>query len=327
MRSAYKFILFLSVLSFSCSSSNDEELEGVIWKEGGENSLYVDLWLTDSYNMLIDQKSDTVIQVYERNRPYKLCAFALRGYDASSFAVPEFVKSNSLRTKNKDEVWIVDRQITLNRVTVTDSLSFVRERLFTDMYPSSFFNFTSKEIYAVPIWQKEVFAPFYFANIDDGFFWVDPPQIDDSYKKCKNIAYLPGLCVSERHNSLVAAQRFFNQIYFYELNGSYKKTLTYGKERIVPLLKEDGMGVDIQETTKCFVDIFGTDRYVYCLYDGSKDFSAHSVLLILTWDGKLERMLHLDRNLKKIAVDSSDKFLYALTLNEKGTRDVVMYKI
>ena len=105
--------------------------------------------------------------------------------------------------------------------------------------------------------------------------------------------------MNERQNSVVAALRFFNQIDFYDLKGTYQRSFTYGKEPIVPLLKKNDTQVDVLGTTKCFIDIFGTDRYVYCL--------------------------NFDRSIKRIAVDPSDGFLVALALDESGALDVVKY--
>ena len=116
---------------------------------------------------------------------------------------------------------------------------------------------------------------------------MEPPKVARTYRSCKHVAYLPNLCVNERQNSVVAALRFFNQIDFYDLKGTYQRSFTYGKEPIVPLLKKNDTQVDVLGTTKCFIDIFGTDQYVYCLYDGSADFSNLSTLLVLSWDCQL----------------------------------------
>ena len=62
------------------------------------------------------------------------------------------------------------------------------------------------------------------------------------------------------------------ELIFYDLKGTYQRSFTYGKEPIVPLLKKNDTQVDVLGTTKCFIDICGTDQYVYCLYDGSVDF-------------------------------------------------------
>lgn len=95
----------------------------------------------------------------------------------------------------------------------------------------------------------------------------------------------------------------------------------------MPLLKKNDTQMDVLGTTKCFIDIFGTDQYVYCLYDGSADFSNLSTLLVLSWDGQLKKRLNFDRSIKRIAVDPSDRFLVALALDESGALDVVKYSI
>lgn len=138
---------------------------------------------------------------------------------------------------------------------------------------------------------------------------------------------MPNLCVNERQNSVVTTLRFFNRIDFYDLKGTYQRSFTYGKELIVPLLKKNDIQVDVLGTTKCFIDIFGTDWYVYCLYDDSADFSNLSTLQVLFWNGQLKKRLNFDRSIKRIAIDLSDRFLVALALDESGELDEVKYSI
>ena len=44
--------------------------------------------------------------------------------------------------------------------------------------------------------------------------------------------------------------------------------------------------IDVRNTPKCFTYICGTPQYVYCLYDGSSDFTAPSKIVIFQWNGK-----------------------------------------
>uniref|UniRef100_UPI003FF0242F hypothetical protein n=1 Tax=Parabacteroides distasonis TaxID=823 RepID=UPI003FF0242F len=277
-------------------------LKGNTLLEGRADKWYDEVGLTDSYLILLDRKSDTIIQVFKKEDLSHLHAFALKGYGAVYFSNPEFMKSNTKETARKDEFWIVDNQLTFNKMQVlADSLRFDRKYiLIPELVPSTHYNVTTKEIYAVPIVEKNVYGPFCYANREEGIYWVESPKVARTYRFCKHIA-------------------------FYDLKGTYQRSFTYGKEPIVPLLKKNDTQVDVLGTTKCFIDICGTDQYVYCLYDGSVDFSNLSTLLVLSWDGKLKKQLNFDRSIKRIAVDSSDRFLVALAQDESGVLDVVKY--
>lgn len=126
------------------------------------------------------------------------------------------MKSNTKEPAGKDEFWIVDNQLTFNKMQVlADSLRFDRKYiLIPELVPSTHYNVTTKEVYAVPIVEKNVYGPFCYANREEGIYWVEPPKVARTYRSCKHVAYLPNLCVNERQNSVVAALRFFNQIDF-----------------------------------------------------------------------------------------------------------------
>lgn len=324
-------VIILAILSLTACSHVEEksELTGSLLLKGKVGTHYDEVGLTDSYLVLLDRKNDTIIQVFKKNDLSYSHAFALKGYGATYFSNPEFMKSNFKVPSDKDEVWIVDNQLTFNRVWVEgDSLCFDRNYIqIPELVPSTHYNVTTKEVYAVPIVRKNVFAPFCYANEEEGSYWVDPPKEEKRYRACRNIAYLPNLCVNERQGRVVAALRFFNRIDFYDLNGTFEKSFTYGDESFVPSLTADGKEVDILGSIKCFIDIFGTDRYVYCLYDGTVDFSATSTLLIFTWDSELKKTLRLDRSVKRMAVDTSDRFLVALSQGENDVCDVIKYEI
>lgn len=328
MKGYLGIILFFLI---ACSDVRKESvlLKGNILLEGRADKRYDEVGLTDSYLILLDRKSDTIIQVFKKDDLSHLHAFALKGYGSTYFSSPEFVRSNTKDAAGKDEFWIVDNRLTFNRVQITtDSLCSDHKYIsIYDLMPSTYYNITSKEIYAVPIVEKDVFGSFCYANEKDGVYWVDPPKEEKAYRLCKSIAYLPNLCVNERQNSVVAALRFFNRIDFYDLKGTYQRSVTYGRKPIAPLLAADGRKVDVLGSVKCFIDLFGTNRYVYCLYDGSVDFSNAFTLLVFTWDGRLKNSFRLDRSVRRIAVDEDDRFIVGLSPDENGIYDVIKYEL
>lgn len=70
------------------------------------------------------------------------------------------MKSNTKEPAGKDEFWIVDNQLTFNKMQVlADSLRFDRKYiLIPELVPSTHYNVTTKEVYAVPIVEKNVYG-------------------------------------------------------------------------------------------------------------------------------------------------------------------------
>lgn len=85
--------------------------------------------------------------------------------------------------------------------------------------------------------------------------------------------------------------------------------------------------LDAEQSKKCFIDICSSDQYVFCLFDGSTDFTGNSVIYVFDWNGKHKATLQADRNLRKIATEKSGKYLLALSPNDQGGRDVVKYDL
>ena len=120
--------------------------------------------------------------------------------------------------------------------------------------------------------------------------------------------------------------RFVNLILFYDLEGSLTQVTSFGKSKILPLQKGENQ-VDVINSTKCFIDIYGTPKYVYCLYNGASDFSKASTIVVFKWDGTHISTLKSDRFLRNIAVDKDDNYVVALASRSDGGTDVVKYKL
>lgn len=88
-----------------------------------------------------------------------------------------------------------------------------------------------------------------------------------------------------------------------------------------------GKEIDVEASTKCFTHIYGTAPYIYCLYDGSTDFSNRSRLHIYTWEGKREATILLDRNIRTFAVDEGNNFILAVSRSPEDGQELVIYRI
>lgn len=175
MRVLYGIIVFFALFLLACSDAEREEkrLEGNLLMKGDSGVCYDGIGLTESYLVLLARGCDTIIQVFDKDDLSHLHAFALKGYGATYFSNPEFMKSNTKEPAGKDEFWIVDNQLTFNKMQVlADSLRFDRKYiLIPELVPSTHYNVTTKEVYAVPIVEKNVYGPFCYANREEGIYW------------------------------------------------------------------------------------------------------------------------------------------------------------
>ena len=96
---------------------------------------------------------------------------------------------------------------------------------------------------------------------------------------------------------------------------------------IIPIIPPKRNEIDIRNTTKCFTYIYGTPQYVYCLYDGSSDFTAKSQIVVFQWNGKYIATWEADRYLQAIAVDKNDKYILAISSNKNDGQDIVKYNM
>ena len=83
---------------------------GKFVNEGDSGVCYDGIGLTESYLVLLARGCDTIIQVFDKDDLSHLHAFALKGYGATYFSNPEFMKSNTKEPAGKDESgsWITN---------------------------------------------------------------------------------------------------------------------------------------------------------------------------------------------------------------------------
>jgi hypothetical protein len=203
-------------------------------------------------------------------------------------------------------------------------VSIQTEKLASTLGNSTQYNFITDNILAVPLWEN-VNNLFYFYGTKE-YYWVKPESILPV--KYKNIPYIyaSNLCVNESENSIVCALRFVNIILFYTLDAEKKVSVQIGKQILPPTLDNSNKNVDILHTPKYCIDLVGTSRHVYCLYDGTSDYSTGSTIFIFAWTGKHISTLKTNRSLRKIAVDKDDAHIIALA-NDSDGLDVVTYPL
>lgn len=317
-------------LSYTVLTEKNVLLTSEVWKQGEASFHYTDIYVTDQYYAFTCHKSDTLIQVFAKNDPAN-CIGILVKDEKRRHAYPiDFVKSNTRNDADNDDIWVVENKRDLKQLRLlNNSLSAVKTIfLGVATEESTSYNFTKEEVYGVPT-SGSLDKAFYFFQPDSGYYWVEMYGATNKVKKHyhKNpYAALSTLVVNENKNAIVCGFLFFNQIQFFDLRGDIVRSVTIGEGTVMPANNNVG-SLDYPKSTKCVLDVCGTDNYVYCLYDGTKEFEKTSLILVFKWDGTHVKTYQTDQMLKKIAFDQSKNKLVALVSNENGGRDVVLYPI
>ena len=287
------------------------------------SSYFYDLKITEDYLLFLDNSSDTILQAYGNDNRMKL--FSLKGRGDSALFKPQFTKSDLQKTKNGAQ--IIDNDLYSKILVLKEGKVLISSSFLSQNMINSFdYNITSREIYAVPTNGRSDYQ-FFSYNTTDDYYWVDGDSIIK--QKIGNIpaAYLSHLCVKEQADVVVSAMRFTNSVQFYDLKGKLKQVIKFGENTILPIKTGDGKSLDILNTPKCFIGICGTSKYVYCLYNGTSDFSSPSNILVFNWSGDHISTLQCNRGLRNIAVDEDNSSLIALSSRTDGGTDVLKYKL
>lgn len=313
-------------LTYAISVDATESVIGEVWQAQSDKS-YTDLQITDSYYLFADKEADTVLYVYEQKDPTQISMYGLQGNGAGQFCSVEFVKSNTRYPSEKDDVWLVDDKRLLKQVHCqADSLYIIQSILLPSALDrSADYNFTKDEIFGVST-MGYLNSPYYFFNPDSGYYRVDPYGIPLKEYKENRYAYFTNLCVNEKDKVAVSALRFFNSVQFYNLQGEIERVVSIGDAPVMPR-NDSGNSLDFENSTKCFIHIYGTEKQVYCLYDGSLELNQLSKIVIFNWNGDHVKTIQTDHMLKKMAVDPSDKYVLALASDGKNGQIVVKYDL
>ncbi|MDR1116557.1 MAG: hypothetical protein LBL33_10535 [Tannerella sp.] len=311
------------------SVNNTKTISSVTWQEADSGRFYYDLWATESYYTFLDDKSDTVMRVYKKDEPGKIHNCHVRKERSILDSRPQFLKSNTRYPAENNRLWIVDSHISVKTLNPDNPagqiLSPPVSYPFRTLPHSTDYNLTKDEIYAAPL-NEAYSSPYYFYRPDSGYFHVELYQRPGTDYPKAGLACLTCLTVSEENKSVVSAQRFMNDVLFYDLAGNIRTVASFGDGHTVPEIKDNT--VDMDRSVKCFIYICGTRNRVYCLYDGTTDYTAKSKIVVFDWTGKHVTTYQTDRCLKQIAITSDDTRIVALAANEQhGGRDVVLYDI
>lgn len=309
------------------------ELSGEVVFAGNGIHNYYDIAITNDYYAFLDYYSDTLLQVRNKN-DFSLYQIEPREKDTFSIAYPSFTKYDYANSKNRISIWDNDshqlKRIDLDQTQTSPTVSaelismtnFISGNICTNCC------ITSKELYAVSFNPGKPQVFFSSNKITGqyavpGYPRITVPMPDDVLRK----AYASDLVINEEKGVIVAALRFIDGINFYDLNCDMTASVSFADYYTIPVPDITNKYLDAEQSKKCFIDICSSDKYVFCLFDGSTNFTGNSVIYVFDWEGKQKAVLQADRNLRKIATEKSGEYLLALSPNGEGGRDVIKYNL
>lgn len=339
MKKAGYILSFLLLFCIACKKQPStytlplheaKPITGEVWKHGGAKALYTDMYITEQYYTFCELGGDTILRIFDKKDPLRCMSFDIKNEEERLFYNLDFIKSNSRYESEKNDIWIVENKREIKQLRLqNDSLSTVNSLFLPiGLTQSTGYNLIKDEIYGVPTIGHSGKA-FYFFQPDSGYYWVEMQGATKNVKKHykqNHSAFLCNLSVNEKQNAIACAFLFFNKIQFTDLRGKLIRTVAIGEDNGIPLNNAVG-SLDYDNSKKYMLDVCGSDKHVYCLFNGSKDFEQPPLIVVFKWDGTHVKTYQADRFLKKIAYDKTSKKLIALSSNDQGGRDVVYYSI
>lgn len=328
---------FLVLFLFSCNNENEDNcvintkhtnsIKGDVLFSKSSTSYYFDIEMTKDYIVLLDSESDSVIQVYDKYTYKNETSMLTKKIENKILIKPTFVKSIQNKNRKESIIQVVDNNMYFKTITIKkQEIEIQTSLLARDLTPCIDYAVIGKELYGSPrnSYKNHLF---YYFNADSGYYWVDPPcSLIKEASETPHIL-ISNLYANESKSIIVTALRYSNYICFFDLCGNLQKTIKFGDENITPKIRPIDKELDAPNSIKCFINMYGTENYLYCLYTGSNDFSAKSKILVFNWNKKHIATLQTDRSLRCITVDENDQYILGISSNESDGQDIIQYPL
>lgn len=318
--------------SSSISVKIDKQIKGEVLLDKDKVHNFYDISITDDYYAFLSYYSDTLIFSFNK-KDLSSYLFSLRDVKRPTYEFPSFVKYNCNNKGRKNVIDVLDNDILqIKHCCLEDALSSPLMTITTSALPAGYIpsnscSITKDEYYLVAYFPTKS-GNFYSLNETTSYYQVKPYPVIPGFRSqdTNKALYTSSICVNEDKGVIVAGLRFINGINFYDLNCDPTKAFIFGDHHLFPTIGIND-NTPIQGNVKHFIDVASTDKFVYCLYDGTVDYSAPSTIVIFNWDGKHIRNLQTDIPLCKIAVENNDKTLIGIAINKNGERVVMKYNL
>lgn len=302
-----------------------KNIAGEVFIPGESESDFYDIQVYGKNLLLLDYKSKSKLQVFdltngqlnyiERDSTFKSLAF-----------------TNQLFYSNDEKVILYDELCGyLYEIALTEAKMDIKKMSFTISSPPAGINvdihLNDSGYYYIKSYPTFI-ASYIYRNVKcDDAVVGEPYDYLPSKFPDRAVAFLSHFFVNEKENVIYTASRFTNSIQRYGINGELDEIYILGEKQELPILNNKGQNIDIPNSKKYFIQIYGTNKYVYCLYSGSSGIDCNSKVLVFNWKGKYINSYDLNRSVSCIAIEQCNNYLYGIARNSIGETEVLKYSL
>lgn len=319
----YMFIAFIC-FSFSCQkdetfyelnlTENSSKVEGevILQPEVGKDHFF-DLTADKNffYSLYENEKGNGMLAVYDKDFTLRQeqCLFNISMNTHPHFT-HEVVHDILHIASNHSQIW----QLQL------DGKKFQSKVLDTNWTNNGVdYNVISPDEFWISTTQR-MWRSSFFRLIDGRCNWFVPDStIGQLYPN--SVPFIAHLSVNGKQEKAVATYRFIDFLSFYDFNGELKCSV-----KIQSKFPPSEIQINDPNTIKYFIDLYGTDQSVYCLYSGSNNLDVPARIIQFDWNGRHIRTYLLDRPVYSFAVNEAKHLLVAISNNKSNKQqEIVKY--
>jgi hypothetical protein len=327
----YLFILFavyVGIISVSCNnninknyfiSSKSEYVAqcNLVFSNIDSLSKFDNIAIIDSFIILTDIYSDTIVRIYKDLDFSTLVFYAFKG-NGPKDVIPPLCLNKAVYSDS-----IVIYEYSSNRLKKwTNSMqNFKADFLFKNIHPCREICVTQNYIISessinnkIFIYNKETH------NINIINYFLEPDrQYDDV--RLKEL-HQSQLTVNEEKQSICATMFYSNCVNFFNFEGELQKTIIIGEKSDFPM--PDTKYLFSVDSNMYFGKVCATSNYIYCLYAGNTDEPRYAMkIFVFNWDGEHITTIKINDYIYGLSANKNDEYILCLLDNERGSTDIV----
>ncbi|WP_148296644.1 hypothetical protein [Phocaeicola paurosaccharolyticus] len=333
-----KYLYIFCILQLcSCSSINKKNCiieENNIEKTNSvrittNEALYVDkVFADDSLLYLINRKTDSFLYVYNKFDFSFKCCFGNLGQGPDDFQFPFFLESKQIQ-KNVLKLYDVNlvsfKNIDIDKMQKKEKDAIISVSMPKYIIGSPNLYMTNDSIFIGNMDNSQGLF-FTYNSIRNDLKWINFPKELIQPENDFSVMNMNRVAINEDENRIVSAMCYYNLFFLYDMNGTLKRTVQLGKEKIIPkiidkqIISEDNLIISR--------DIASSNKYVFILVENvkEKDFenlnNKHSKIIVLDWDLNYIKTYKLPHYAISVYFDKFAERIIYTTLNSEGGTDL-----
>ena len=333
MKTHFKYMFIASILLLlSCQkervfyeldlASNAAKIEGeVVLQSKVEGDYFFDLKADENsfYFLYKNEKGNGVLAVYDNDFTLKQEQRLFEKLPVSMNAYPHF--THEVIQEHPPVLHIVSERSHLWQLQSDGEKS--QFKVLDVKLPGNGvdYNVVSSDEFWISSTLRMWRSPF-FSLINGCYNWITPDSlINQNYQN--DVPFVAHLSVNGEQRKAVIAYRFIDFLSFYDFNGYLEGSVKI-RSKILP----SEIRINNPNTPKYFIDLYGTEQYIYCLYSGSRNLDVPARVIKFNWTGKHIQTYLLDRSIHSFAINERRNILVAISSNKNsGKQEIVKYTL